>query len=62
MAARVLVVGVGATGGAIANSLARAGVGLTLVDRWAASRTISGPVQVQIVDATGQVMVERGKP
>jgi len=32
-AARVLVVGVGATGGAIANSLARAGVGLTLVDR-----------------------------
>jgi molybdopterin/thiamine biosynthesis adenylyltransferase len=33
VAARVLVVGVGATGGAIANSLARAGVGLTLVDR-----------------------------
>lgn len=32
-AARVLVAGVGATGGAVANSLARAGVGLTLVDR-----------------------------
>ncbi len=32
-AARVLVVGVGATGGAIAHALARAGVGLTLVDR-----------------------------
>ena len=33
-AARVLIVGVGATGGAVANALARAGVGhLTLVDR-----------------------------
>ena len=32
-ASRVLVVGLGATGGAIAESLARAGVSLTLVDR-----------------------------
>ena len=32
-AARVLVVGLGATGGAVADLLARAGVGLTLVDR-----------------------------
>ncbi len=33
VSARVLVIGVGATGGAIANTLARAGLALTLVDR-----------------------------
>lgn len=32
-AARVLIVGLGATGGAVADLLARAGIGLTLVDR-----------------------------
>jgi hypothetical protein len=34
----------------------------TLLDRWAAARGYGGPVSVQIVDPSGQVLLERTRP
>ena len=34
----------------------------TLLDRWAAARGYGGPVSVQIVDSSGEVLLERTRP